>query len=145
MANIVFQRCPVLQLYLLSLCNAALSLRTYYDPWRESITVILRKPGRPDYSVPKAYHPIALLNTTAKLVLAIVTDRVSHILETHGLLPATHFGSRPGHSTEDSLLLLETTIKHAWHQHKVASVLFLDIEGAFPNAVTDQLLHNMKK
>jgi len=144
-ANIVFQHCPVLQPYLLSLFNAALSLRTYYNPWRESITVILRKPGRPDYSVPKAYRPIALLNTTAKLVSAIVTDRASHILETHRLLPATHFGSRPGHSTEDSLLLLETTIKHAWRQHKVASVLFLDIEGAFPNAVTDQLLHNMKK
>lgn len=28
---------------------------------------------------------------------------------------------------------------------KITSVLFLDIEGAFPNAVTDRLLHNMKK
>jgi len=125
------------------LFNAALSLHTYYDPWRESITLILCKPGCPDYSVPKAYCPIALLNTTAKLLSALVTDWASHILETHGLLPPTHFGGRPGHSTEDSLLLLETTIKHAWRQHKVASVLFLDIEGAFPNTVTDQLLHNM--
>jgi len=144
-ANIVFQRCPVLQPYLLFLFNAALSLRTYYGPWRESVTVILRKPGHPDYSVPKAYCPIALLNTTAKLLSALVTDRVSYILETHGLLLPTHFGSRPGRSTEDSLLLLETTIKHAWRQRKMASVLFLDIEGAFPNAVTDQLLHNMRK
>jgi len=143
-ANIVFQQCPVLQPYLLFLFNTALSHRTYYDPWKESITVILRKPGCPDYSIPKAYRPIALLNMTAKLISAVVTDRASHILETHGLLPATHFGSRPGRSTEDSLLL-ETTIKHAWRQHKVASVLFLDIEGAFPNAVTDQLLHNMRK
>lgn len=35
-------------------------------------------------------------------------------------------------------------VKHAWWQGKVASVLFLNIKGAFPNAVTDQLLHNMK-
>ena len=27
----------------------------------------------------------------------------------------------------------------------MVSILFLDIEGAFPNAVTDRLLHNMKK
>ena len=27
--------------------------------------------------------------------------------------------------------------------HKVAVVLFLDIEGTFPNAVTERLLHNM--
>ena len=144
-ANIVFQRCPSLQPYLVFLFNAVFSHRTYYDPWRESVTVILRKPGRPDYSAPKAYCPIALLNTTAKLLSALVTSKASHILETNELLPATHFGGRPGRSTEDSLLLLETTVKHAWRQHKVASVLFLNIEGAFPNAVTDQLLHNMKK
>ena len=144
-ANAVFQKCRTLSEYLLPLFNASVSLRTYFDPWRESTTVILRKPSKPDYSVPKAYRPIALLNTTAKLLSAIVADRASYILETHNLLPATHFGGRPGRTTEDSLHLLESTIRHAWRQGKVVSALFLDIEGAFPNAVTDRLLHNMKK
>lgn len=144
-ANIVFQRSPILSDYLLPLFNAVFTLKTYYDPWRESITVILRKPGKPDYTTPKAYRPIALLNTTAKLLSAVVADRTSYILEKHQLLPAAHFGGRPGRSTEDSLLLLETTIRHAWRQKQVVSALFLDIEGAFPNAVTDRLLHNMKK
>lgn len=36
-------------------------------------------------------------------------------------------------------------IKAAWWQGKVASVLFLDVEGAFPNVVTDQLVHNLCK
>lgn len=143
-ANIVFQHCRVLTDYLLPLFNAVINLRTYYDPWRESITVILRKPGKPDYSIPKAYRPIALLNTTVKILSAIVADRTSFILETHNLLPGTHFGGRPGRSTEDSLHLLENTIRHAWRQKKVVSALFLDIEGVFPNAVTDRLLHNMK-
>ena len=144
-ANAVLQKCHALADYLLPLFNAAVNLHTYYDPWRESTTVILRKPGKPDYSIPKAYRPIALLNTTAKLLSAIVADRASYILETHNLLPATHFGGRPGCTTEDSLHLLESTIRHAWRQGKVVSALFLDIEGAFPNAVTDCLLHNMKK
>ena len=144
-ANIVFQKCRILADYLLPLFNAAINLRTYYDPWKESTTVILRKPGKPDYSAPKAYRPIALLNTTAKLLTAIVTDHTSYILETHNLLPATHFGGRPGRTTEDSLHLLESTICHAWRQGKVVSALFLDIEGAFPNAVTDRLVHNMRK
>ena len=144
-ANIVFQRCPLLIDYLLPLFNPAINLRTYYDPWRESITVILRKPGKPDYSTPKAYQPIALLNTTMKLLSAIVTDRTSFILKSHNLLPNTHFGGRPGRSMEDSLHLLENTIRHAWRQGQVISALFLDIEGAFPNAVTDRLIHNMKR
>ncbi|KIK13673.1 hypothetical protein PISMIDRAFT_17820 [Pisolithus microcarpus 441] len=143
-ANIVFQRCSRLTDYLLPIFNAVFTFRTYYEPWRESITVVLRKPGKPDYSTPKAYRPIALLNTTAKILSAIVADRISYISEAHNLLPCTHFGGRPGQSTEDSLLLMEATIKHAWRQHKVVSALFLDIEGAFPNAVTDRLLHNMR-
>ncbi|KAH7918764.1 hypothetical protein BV22DRAFT_1051529 [Leucogyrophana mollusca] len=40
----------------------------------EFTTVVLCKPGKPDYSVPKVYHPIALLNTTSKLLSSIVVD-----------------------------------------------------------------------
>ena len=36
-------------------------------------------------------------------------------------------------------------IKTAWRNDEVVSVLFLDVEGAFPNAVTDRLIHNLKK
>lgn len=143
-ANIVSQCCRQLTDYFLPLFNAAVKLCTHYEPWKESITVILRKPGKPDYSAPKAYHPIALLNTTANLLSAIMADRTSYILETHELLPATHFGGRPGRTTEDSLHLLESTVRNAWRQGKVASALFLDIEGAFPNTVTNRLLRNMK-
>jgi hypothetical protein len=144
--NIVFKQCADLLVpFLLPIFNASISLRVYYQPWRQFTTVVLRKPGKPDYTVTKAYRPIALLNTTCKLLTAVIADQMTYYLERHQLLPATHFGGRPGRSTTDSLHLLEETIKNAWRTKKVASVLFLDIEGAFPNAVTDRLLHNMKK
>jgi len=54
-ANIVFQRCHQLLNYLLPLFNTTIKLHMHYDPWRESITIILCKPGKPDYSLPKAY------------------------------------------------------------------------------------------
>jgi ribonuclease HI len=143
--NIVFKQCgDILSPYLVHLFNAVFTHKTYYDPWRSFTTVVLRKPGKPDYTVPKAYRPIALLNSTPKLLTAIVAEELTFLLEHHKLLPNTHFGGRPGRSTTDSLHLLEETIKNAWRSHKVASVLFLDIEGAFPNAVTKRLLHNMR-
>jgi hypothetical protein len=143
--NIVFKQCSdALVPYLVHLFNATFTYRTYFEPWRRFTTVVLRKPGKPNYTIPKAYRPIALLNTTCKLLTAVVADQLTYILEHHHLLPNTHFGGRPGRSTTDSLHLLEDTIKNAWRSHKVASVLFLDIEGAFPNAVTKRLLHNMK-
>src|SRR6266481_9276318 len=120
-------------------------LGVYYGQWKEIITCVLRKPGKPRYDIPKAYRPISLLNTIAKLATSIVAEELSHIVKTHGLLPATHFGGCPGRSTTDSLHLLVDMFKAAWRRKKVVSALFLDIEGAFPNAVTHRLLHNMRK
>ncbi|KAH7917994.1 hypothetical protein BV22DRAFT_986900, partial [Leucogyrophana mollusca] len=67
--NLVFKKCAdIIIPYLLPLFQAVFWLQTYYPPWKEFTTVVLRKPGRPDYTVPKAYCPIALLNTTCKLL-----------------------------------------------------------------------------
>ena len=106
---------------------------------------MLQKPGKPCYDIPKAYQPIALLNTVAKLLYSIVAEEITHMVEKHQLLPANHFGGQPGQSTTDSLHLLVNTVKVAWRQKQVVAVLFLDIKGAFPNAVTTRLLHNLRK
>jgi hypothetical protein len=66
-------------------------------------------------------------------------------VEQHQLLPKTHFGGRPGRTTIDAIHYLVHKIKQAWPNDQVASVLFLDVEGAFRNAVMDRLLHNLKK
>jgi hypothetical protein len=42
-----------------------------------------------------------------------------------------------------TLHLLTYRIKEAWRKGKVALVLFLDIEGTFPNAVPEKLVRNM--
>jgi hypothetical protein len=41
--------------------------------------------------------------------------------------------------------LLTNRIKVAWRAEKVTLVLFLDIEGAFPNANPERLVHNLRK
>jgi len=45
----------------------------------------------------------------------------------------------------DAIHYLVGKIKAAWGKKKVTLVLFLDVEGAFPNTVTDRLIHNLKK
>lgn len=81
----------------------------------------------------------------AKVLTAIVADNISKLVEQHNLLPKTHFGGRPGRTTTDAIHYLIHKVKSAWSNNQVASVLFLDVEGAFPNAVTDKLIHNLKK
>ena len=47
--------------------------------------------------------------------------------------------------TTDAMHTLVDKIKTAWQRNKVVSILYLDVKGAFPNAVTNRLLHNLQK
>ena len=100
--------------------RAIFKLDVYPDVWRESTTIVLRKPGKPSYEEPKAYRPIALLNTLGKLFSTIVADDLSHFCETREVLPKHQFGGRPSRTTSDSMLLLTHRIKDAWRKKKVA-------------------------
>jgi hypothetical protein len=82
--------------------------------WKEFITVVLRKPRKPRYDAPKAYCPIALLNTMWKVVTAVMASHITYVTEKHQLLPANHFGGRPGRTITDAMHLLVNKIKAAW-------------------------------
>ena len=91
--NIVLQKSfDLIADHLLYLFQAVFSLKTYYEPWKQFTTVVLHKPGKPDYKVPKAYRLIALLCTIAKVLTAIVAEDLSCLVEKHQLIPSTHFG-----------------------------------------------------
>jgi hypothetical protein len=135
----------ILALRLLHIYVAMLERGLQYRPWKVSTTVVLRKPGKPHYNIPKAYRPIALLNTMWKVLTAVVAEQVSYYTETFQLLPSHHFGGRPGRTTTDAMHLLTHKIKAAWHTGKIAAVLFLDVEGAFPNVVPEVLANNLRK
>ena len=125
------------------------SLRLGYCPahFRQSTTIVLRKPGKDDYTVPKAYRPIALLNTMGKIMDAIIARRISYVTEMHQLLPSTHIGGRKGRSTDHALHVIIEKIYEAWNSPdpQVASLLLLDVSGAFDNVSHVRLLHNLRK
>ena len=75
----------------------------------------------------------------------IVANQITFITEKHQLLLSHHFRGQPGCTTTDAMHLLMLRIKSAWCAGKVASVLFLDIEGTFPNTVPKRLVHNLRK
>ena len=143
--NIVLTKCvDLLTDRLLNIYIAMFERTLLYKPWKTFITVVLRKPGKPKYDIPKAYWPIALLNMMWKVLMAVVADQLTFTMEKHQLLPANHFRGRPRHMTTDAMHLLANMIKAAWRAKKVMLALFLDIEGAFPNAVPSHLEHNLR-
>jgi hypothetical protein len=123
--------------------RATFNLKHYPKGWKTSTTSVLRKPDKPDYTIPKAHRPITQLNSIAKILSSIVAEDLVHISETHKLLPANYFGARPGRSTSNSLMLAVHWTFEKWRKGLLVSSLFLDISGAFPNAVITHLVHNM--
>ena len=127
------------------LFNSSLDLGHFPRHFRESITVVLRKPGKDDYSMPKSYRPIALLNTLGKALEAIIATRLMYLADHYDLLPQTHIGGRRMRSTEHAVHILLEEIHKAWRNKQVASLLLLDVSGAFDNVSHPRLLHNLRK
>jgi hypothetical protein len=44
-------------------------------PWKHAKVVVINKPDKPNYSLPKAYHPISLLEYMGKLLEKVVAKR----------------------------------------------------------------------
>ena len=112
---------------------------------KETITLVLRKPNKPNYTRANAYRPIALESTIGKVLESIVAEHLSYLCETFELLPKHHFGGRPGRSTEDAMLILSESIYQAWKEGKIYSAIFMDVSGAFNNVHHARLIHNMRK
>ena len=85
----------VIQAHLLTMAQACINTGHFPSGYKKTITVVLRKPSKPDYIKPNAYRPIALENTIGKILESIATESLSYLIETHNLLPANHFGGCP--------------------------------------------------
>jgi len=77
---------------------------------------------------------------------ALLAQRLSSLAESYNMLPNTQMGNRPKRSTETALELLTEQIHTVWRskQH-IASVLSLDISGAFDTVNHTRLLDNLYK
>src|SRR5438105_3996780 len=144
-ANIVLkENRETLVPHLSPIYRATFTLKTYPAHWKTYDTVVLRKPGKPDYTVAKAYRPIVLLRTLGKPLSMAVAEDLTFITEKHELLPPLHFGARPNRNTTDAIHMVVKFIHDAWRTGKVASALFLDVKGAFPSVNVDRLQHDMR-
>ena len=101
--------------------------------FKVSVSVIIPKPKKADYSVPKSYRPIALLNTMGKLLTKIIANRMQHDAAAFGLLHEGQCGGVQKHATIDAGLVLldfiNTNHERGWH----TSVCAIDVAQFFPS------------
>ncbi|EGU71999.1 hypothetical protein FOXB_17492, partial [Fusarium oxysporum f. sp. conglutinans Fo5176] len=106
----------------LSLFRASLREGVLPSQWRHAKIIPLKKPNKENYSIAKAWRPISLLSTLGKILESVVAERISHAVETYGLLPTNHFGARKQRSAEQALMLLQEQIYAAWRGRWILSL-----------------------
>ena len=120
-------------------------LKFYPDNWKLTETLVLKKPGKPDYTIAGVWRPIVLSNRYTRLLNRCKTEDLVLMCKKNGILPQNHFGGRPGRATTDSVHQLVKLVKDAWRKGEVTSLLCLDVKLAFPSTALDVLSHEMRQ
>ena len=78
---------------------------------------------------------------------SIIARKISYLTEKLRLIPDTQMGARPGRATDTALELLTEQVHTVWNQgkDKVASLLSIDVSGAFDTVSHRRLIHNLRK
>ena len=123
------------------LFDACLRYAVHPPEWKTANCVIIPKPGKTTYSLPKLYRLISLQSCFGKLLEAIVGKRLTHTAMMCGATHPSQMGGQPNNSAVDALLRTITPITNAisvkvkpTSAMKAAqrpAVLTYDIEGAF--------------
>ncbi|KAI3014154.1 transcriptional regulator family: Zinc finger, CCHC-type [Aspergillus niger] len=135
---------PTVKHRVLDLFQASLEEGTLPRQWRHAKIIPLKKPNKENYTIAKAWRPISLLATLGKILESVVAERISHAVETYGLLPTSHFGARKQRSAEQALVLLQEQIYAAWRGRRVVSLISFDVKGAYNGVCKERLLQRMK-
>ena len=117
-------------------------IQTGYHPtnYHRSISPMLQKPGKADYSNPQAWRLVHLLGTMGKWIEKIIVTRLLYYATAHGLIPPNQFGAMPGRSTTDAALCLAHDIHAANNHNLFTSLVTFDIMGYFNNVNHNRLL-----
>lgn len=125
----------------MAIANKCLAIPHFPKRWKVAHVVILSKPGKDDYTHPKAYRPIGLLSILGKTVEKLIVGRLQwHLLPT---LSPKQYGFTPQRGTDDALYDLMRHVRAEVSAKKSAIVVSLDIEGAFDNAWWPALLNRL--
>ena len=119
--------------------NATITLGHHL--WKEATIVVLPKPSKLDYSLPKAYQPISLLECCRKILEKIIAKCILSDAHSFDILPPSQFGSWDYHSAVDTALCLTHYAQAAVKCKLVASVVFFDIQGFFDNINIEHITH----
>lgn len=129
---------------LLGILNRLLAKGGVPSDWRESLVIPLLKPGKSPDST-ESYRPISLTSCLGKVMERLINTRLKWFFERHNVLPNSQAGFRPGYSTIDHIVTLESGIRVAFNKGLKVCAVFLDMSKAYDTTWHTGLLYKLAK
>ncbi|RKK39565.1 hypothetical protein BFJ69_g18522, partial [Fusarium oxysporum] len=122
-----------------------LAIGHHPKPFRAAEVVMIAKPGRRDLTNPRAWRPISLLSCLGKGLERLVARRLAWACIHHGVLHPQQAGALPKRSATDLVAALVHDIEEAFARKKVATLVTMDIQGAFDTVLRNRLILRLRE
>ncbi|CCU81551.1 endonuclease/reverse transcriptase [Blumeria hordei DH14] len=136
---------PLIGEHIFSLFKSCLTLGHHPVCFRQAVLIMLQKPNKADLSSPRSYLPIALLSALGKGLERLIARRIAWIATRNTILTTQQFGALPGRSAVDLTTCLTHDVERALSEGRTASMLTLDVKGAFDAALPGRLVRRMRE
>jgi ribonuclease HI len=127
------------------LFEGCLAIGHHPKPFRAAEVVMIAKPGRRDLTNPRAWRPISLLSCLGKGLERLVARRLAWACIHYGVLHPQQAGALPKRSATDLVAALVHDIEEAFACKKVATLVTMDIQGAFDTVLRNRLILRLRE
>ncbi|KJZ72308.1 hypothetical protein HIM_08349 [Hirsutella minnesotensis 3608] len=127
------------------LYQGCLTIGHHPKPFREAEVVMIAKLGRRDLSTPRAWRPISLLSCLGKGLERLIARRLAWASIHFGVLHPQQIGALPKRSAVDLVAALVHDIEEAFARKQVATLVTLDIQGAFDTVLCNRLVLRLRE
>ncbi|KAJ3553844.1 hypothetical protein NP233_g12555 [Leucocoprinus birnbaumii] len=129
----------------LAIADTCMRVGYWLSHFKESVLVIIPKLGKPTYSTPKSFRPIALLNTLGKLIGKMISTRLQFDYVKHEVFHPNQLSGIWQRSTEDAGVFLTHLVRAGWAKGLKMSIIAFNIAQFFPSLNHEMLLGILAK
>ncbi|KAL7758307.1 hypothetical protein ACKLNR_012834 [Fusarium oxysporum f. sp. zingiberi] len=106
---------------------------------------MIAKPGRRDLTEPRAWRPISLLSCLGKGLERLIARRLAWAAVHYSVLHPQQAGALPKRSATDLVTALVHDIEEAFARKKVATLVTMDVQGAFDTVMRNRLVLRLRE
>ena len=117
---------------IITITNTCIKFEFWPSHFKILITIIILKPNKVSYNLPKFFRPIILLNTLGKLIEKVISDRLQFHAITNNFIYYSQLRGLKFKSTMDASIALTHFIYMGWFKNMSTNTLTFDIAQFFP-------------